>query len=122
MAKKVIRLTEADLERIVLEIINEESIDEQIISRRQNKDRERSLSTEDKNYTRFKNRINSYKKRVERYKERGYDVSEFNNLNLSLWFSGIYFLSINSREKTVTLVDGQNSKRVQKKYDYLFSV
>ena len=121
MSKKVIRLTEADLEKIVLEIINEESIDEQIISRRQNKDREKSLSTEDKSYNSFKNKINTYKNRVEGEKEKGYDVSKFNKLNLSLWAEGIYGISKNSREKTLTLVDGQNSKRAQKNYDYLVS-
>lgn len=119
MAKKVIRLTEADLRKIVLKIVNEESIDEQLISRQQNKDREKSLSTEDRMYNNFKNKINSYTKRVEGYKGRGYDVSEFNNLNVSLWAAGIYTTKNNPREKKITLVKGGNAKSLQKSYDYL---
>jgi len=85
MAKKIIKLTEADLEKIVLRIVNEQ------ISIDKNRDVEKTVTTDDAAYKNFVAKtIPSKKRQIESLQKR-YDFGDtLSDLNIALYAAGLY--------------------------------
>ena len=121
MGKKIIRLTENDLRKIVLSVIEKSNIDEQI-SQRTKSDVDKTLTTEDDVYV--KNflgiRVASRLEKLETYKTKGYDVSAATPFMIALWSALVKSASI--QNKVLTFIDREDTKEKENNINYLISL
>lgn len=121
MGKKVIRLTENDLRKIVLKVIEKSNIDEQI-SQRTKSDVDKTLSTEDDFYvnTFVAVRVADKLTRLEKYKARGIDISAATPFMIGLWAGLVK--STSTENNVLTFIDREDTKEKEKSINYLISL